>query len=339
MKLQERIRLLSELGEYMAGSANGWQEVKQRAYDENHWFIPEFTGTAVENIIRQFLRKDILEKWALSYHLPDTNDHPVTVGIVMAGNIPLVGFHDLLSVLITGNKAIIKASGKDQALIKHLAGQLTKENTEFSTLISFAENLKGCEAYIATGSNTSSRYFEYYFGKYPNLIRRNKTSVAIVTGKETRAELEKLADDVYLYFGLGCRNVTKIYVPEGYDFLPMLEAFKKYEGLADHHQYKSNYDYRMALLILNKQVYMTNGSLILAENSHLFSPVSMLHYEFYRDKNSMLADLQNSPDLQCIVGEGSIPFGKSQEPAVNEYADGADTLQFLSTLPVLVHQH
>jgi hypothetical protein len=339
MKLQERIRRLSELGEYMAGPSKGWQQVKQKAYDENHWFIPEFTQAAVENIIRQFLQINILEKWSLSYRLPELNDQPVTVGIVMAGNIPLVGFHDLLSVLISGNKAMIKPSGKDQALIRHLGEQLLHADARFSSIISFAENLKGCQAYIATGSNTSSRYFDYYFGKYPHLIRKNKTSVAILTGKETPAELGNLAVDVYRYFGLGCRNVTKIYVPAGYDFLPLLEAFKKYNYLADHHHYRSNYDYRMTLLILNKQDYMTNGSLILAENSHLFSPVSVLHYEFYRDENSMRRGLQNSPELQCIVGKGFIPFGKSQEPAVNEYADGADTMQFLSTLPVLVHQN
>ena len=157
-------------------------------------------------------------------------------------------------------------------------------NEEVNDLISFSEMLKGCDAYIATGSNNSAGYFEYYFGKYPHIIRRNRTSVAILTGNETNEELEKLADDVYLYFGLGCRNVTKLYVPEGYDFIPLLTAFKKYNYLADHHKYKNNYDYNLAIHLLNKKFYMSNESLLLVEDASLFSPISQLNYEFYTDQ-------------------------------------------------------
>lgn len=205
-------------------------------------------------------------------------------------------------------------------------------NPDVKTLVSFSEMLKGCDAYIATGSNNSSRYFEYYFGKYPHIIRRNRTSVAVLSGTETGDELNALADDVYLYFGLGCRNVTKIYVPENYDFLPLLTSFKKYNYLAEHHKYKNNYDYNLALHILNKKFYMTNESIILAEENSPFSPISQLNYELYTDENSILTSLKNHPEIQCIVSRQTIPFGQSQCPSVNDYADGVDTLSFLKEL-------
>ena len=203
---------------------------------------------------------------------------------------------------------------------------------EVKELVQFSEMLKGCDAYIATGSNNSSRYFEYYFGKYPHIIRRNRTSVAILTGEETNEELEKLADDVYQYFGLGCRNVTKIYVPEKYDFIPLLAAFKKYNHLADHHKYKNNYDYNLALHLLNKKYYMTNGSILLVEEPSVFSPISQLNYEFYVNKKELVASLKTAPELQCIIGREFIPFGRGQHPGLADYADGVNTLEFLSKL-------
>ncbi len=250
----------------------------------------------------------------------------------MAGNIPLVGFHDWLCVFISGHKALIKPSSKDQVLIKHLLEKLNEWNADAATFSEFSEMLKGCDAYIATGSNNSSRYFEYYFKKYPHIIRRNRTSVAVLTGKETNEELEKLADDVYLYFGLGCRNVTKIYVPEEYDFIPLLEAFRKYNYLADHHKYKNNYDYNLALHLLNKKYYMTNGSILLIEDAPFFSPISQLNYEFYNDRNILQNLLKQNSDLQCIVGKDFTAFGESQSPVISDYADGVDTLHFLSKL-------
>src|SRR5882724_7242127 len=207
MNLQHRIDLLSGLGEYILSGAISWQEAKEKASYENGWFIPEFIELSSNNIARSFLQKEILKKWAGSYQLQTTNFQPKKAGIVMAGNIPLVGFHDFLSVFISGHKAIIKPSSKDEILIKHLTNKIIEWDKSFSEFIEFAGMLKGCDAYIATGSNNSSRYFEYYFGKYPHIIRRNRTSVAILTGNETREDLEHLADDVYQYFGLGCRNV------------------------------------------------------------------------------------------------------------------------------------
>lgn len=332
MNLQYRIDLLVDLGEYILSGNPAWAEAKEKASRENGWFIPEFVDLASNNIARQFLSRPVLEKWVSSYDLPVNMPQPKNVGVVMAGNIPLVGFHDFLSVFISGHKAIIKTSSKDETLIKHLVGKLAEWDKAVEGCVSFADMLKGCDAYIATGSNNSAGHFEYYFGKWPHIIRRNRTSVAIVTGEETSEELAKLADDVYLYFGLGCRNVTKIYVPAGYDFVPLITAFKKYDFLADHHKYKNNYDYNLALHLLNKKYYMSNPSLLLVEESSLFSPISQLNYEFYDNPDKLADSLKVNKDLQCIVGRGFVPFGQSQVPAIADYADGVDTLAFLCRL-------
>jgi hypothetical protein len=332
MNLQHRIDLLVRLGEYISGEDEDWQQTKEKASRENGWFIPEFITVAINNIVRNFLQRQQLVSWIRSCNLLSENKNPKRIGIVMAGNIPLVGFHDLLCVFISGHRAIVKLSSKDAVLIKQLVENLIEWEPSVSDSIQFSEMLKDCDAYIATGSNNSSRYFEYYFGKYPNIIRKNRTSVAILTGTETNEELEKLADDVYSYFGLGCRNVTKLYVPEQYDFVPLLEAFRKYNYLADHHKYKNNYDYNLALHLLNKKYYMTNGSILLIEDSNLFSPISQLNYEFYSDADKLIYSLTGHQELQCIVGKNFIPFGQSQCPALLEYADGVDTLSFLTAL-------
>jgi hypothetical protein len=332
MNLQQRIFLLTRLGEYMLSDNIEWRQAKEKANHENRWFIPTFIDLACKNIADSFLQKDILEKWTGNYGLQTSAIDSKIIGLVMAGNIPLVGFHDWLCIFISGHKAHIKLSSKDQVLLKHLINKLEVWSAEIKESVEFADMLKGCDAYIATGSNNSSRYFEYYFRKYPHIIRRNKTSAGILTGNETVDELEKLADDVYLYFGLGCRNVTKIYVPLNYNFIPLLEAFKKYNYLSGHHHYKNNYDYNLALHLLNKKYYMTNGSILLIEESSLFSPISQLNYEFYNDKKEIIATLQLQKDLQCLVGRDFIPFGQSQLPAINDYADGEDTLQFLTKL-------
>lgn len=333
MKLPYRIELLSKLGEYMLGSDENWLEAKERASRENGWFIPEFVNLACLNITQYFLQKENLEKWANNHSIKDTIENPKTVGIIMAGNIPLVGFHDFLSVFISGHKQIIKLSSKDQVLLKHLVSKLAEWDIEINEQIKFADMLKGLDAYITTGSNNSSRYFEYYFGKYPNIIRKNRTSVAILNGHETNLELERLADDVYQYFGLGCRNVTKLFVPKGYDFVPLLEAFKEYNYLADHHKYKNNYDYSLALHILNKKYYMTNDSILLIEDASLFSPISQLNYEYYDNEASLNQTLQkNENDIQAVCGNGRIPFGEAQKPTLSDFADGVNTLDFLSSL-------
>jgi hypothetical protein len=247
----------------------------------------------------------------------------------MAGNIPLVGFHDFLTVFISGHKQTIKLSGKDDVLLKHIVQQLQGWDAEVNDYIGFADMLKGCDAYIATGSNNSARYFEQYFSKYPSIIRRNRTSVAIIDGSETAAELDKLSDDVHLYFGLGCRNVTKIFVPKDYDFVPLLNSFDRYKYFADHNKYKNNYDYQLSIALMNNIYYMTNGSTLLIENEAVFSAISQLNYSFYDDAETVKKSLQNNQDIQCIVGHGHTDFGQAQQPGLFDYADGVDTMGFL----------
>lgn len=332
MNLQQRLVLLRRLGSYILANGAELEKAKEKAFYENPWFIPEFIDFQLKHIANAYLSAEQLEAWISRYNLPESNPSPKNIGIVMAGNIPLAGFHDFLCAFIAGHRQTIKPSSKDAALITHLVNTLSDWEGAADQPIAIADMLKDCDAYIAVGSNNSGRYFDYYFSKYPHIIRRNRSSAAILTGNETREELERLADDVYLYFGLGCRNITKIYVPSGYDFVPLLEAFKKYDRLAAHHKYKNNYDYQLAILIVNKMYYMTNGSILLQENSSLFSPISQLHYEFYDDIRTAEQALEGNDDVQCVTGKGQLPFGTAQLPQLNDYADKTDTLQFLLDL-------
>lgn len=331
MNLNERIDLMVRLGDYMKASDGELFEVINQAYEKNRWFTPEFVLLALKNISTQFLNEEKLRNWVNFYHVDD-NISPKNIGIVMAGNIPLVGFQDFLCVFISGHSQIIKLSEKDEVLMKHVLKKLIKWNVGVSSMVKTMERLKGCDAYIATGSNNSSRYFNYYFGKYPSIIRSNKTSVAILTGEESRQDLWALATDVYTYFGLGCRNVTKVFAPQEYDFVPLLEEFKRFNYLSDHTKYRNNYDYSLALLIMNNKFYMTNGSIILTENDNIFSSVSELHYSFYSDIHVLKEGLEALPSVQGIVGNGFVPFGESQKPGLFNYADGVDVMEFLLTL-------
>jgi hypothetical protein len=332
MQLEKRKSLLIRLGEYMRGEEASWLQAKQTAFEKNRWFVPEFIDLSVKNIAQNYLQPPALDTLINTYHLSEEITRPKKVGIVMAGNIPLVGFHDFLCVFLSGHIAFIKPSSKDETLIKHLAQKLIEWDESLNSLIQFSDMLKGCDAYIATGSNNTSRYFEYYFKKYPHIIRKNRTSIAILSGNETKEELEKLADDIFQYFGLGCRNVTKLYVPAGYDFIPMLEAFKKYNYLIDHNKYKNNYDYNLAILLLNNRYYMTNGSILLVEDNSLFSPISQLNYEFYSNKEELQKKLHDNEAIQCMVSDENTGFGKAQQPFILDFADGIDTMAFLNEL-------
>jgi hypothetical protein len=348
MKLEQRIDLLKSLGEYCLSSEPAWEEAKRKAHAANGWFIPEFVDEMVRRIVAGYLQPEQLAAWAERYAVPAEKLHPRTVGLVMAGNIPLVGFHDFLSIFVSGHRQLIKPSVRDEVLIRHLIEQLTASSPEAAASIGFADRLNGCDGYIATGSNNSARYFDYYFGKYPNLIRRNRTSVAVLTGAETNTELESLADDACLYFGLGCRNVTQLLVPEHYDFLPLLEAFRKYDHLAGLAKYKHNYDYQLTLLILNKKFYMSNDSILLTENESPFSAISVLHYRYYRPGEAATLLKTHETEIQCVVSSRShpsphtgafdpflgpvLPFGQAQRPGLEDYADGADTMAFLHGL-------
>jgi hypothetical protein len=332
MNLQQRINLLQELGKYLSTNPSGWQQATELAERENGWFTQEFIQLATTNIADHFLDAAKLEAFAAAYPLPAEQGQPKRVGLVMAGNIPLVGFHDWLCIFLSGHQAIIKPSSKDTVLIRHLLNTLAGWEPAVALQTLEQEMLKGCDAYIATGSNNSARYFDYYFSKYPHIIRRNRTSVAILDGAESVTDLQQLADDIQLYYGRGCRNVTKLFVPTGYDFVPLLEALRSYSRFADHNKYRNNYDYQLALLMLNSKYYMTNESILLVESEPVFSPVSQLNYSFYQSKADILPALLDSNDIQCIVGNGFIPFGQAQSPLLTDFADGVDTMQFLAGL-------
>jgi len=330
MNLQARIKGFVALGQALSDPNNTLlNEAKLEAYRQNAWFLPEFIDQAILQIREQFLQQSALETWTAAYpSIPNEATH-LKVGIVMAGNIPLVGFHDLLSTLIVGHTAVVKRSSKDQVLMDFIIASLIKIDPSFEAQISVQEQLKNCDAYIATGGNTAGNYFEYYFGKFPHIIRKNKTSIAILDGSETLSELAALADDCMLYYGMGCRNVTQIWVPEGYDFIPFLNALKKYNYLLDQHKYKHNYDYQLALLMMGKKLYMDSGGVLMSENPSPFAAISQIHYQQYQLDALPTFNLD---EIQCVVGKNQLPFGSLQKPLLAQYADGVDSLAFLSSL-------
>ncbi len=332
MTLQQRIELLAQLGAYIQNNGEEWQIIKERANRQNPWFVPEFIDLASTALAHEFLTQPAMEAWTKNYEIPQENPSPKLVGIVMAGNIPLVGFHDFLCTFITGHRMAIKLSSKDDVLLTHLVAKLSEWNEEVEGLVQFAEILKGCDAYIATGSNNSGRYFEYYFSKYPSIIRKNRTSVAILDGQESAEDLNNLAKDIQLYFGLGCRNVTKLYVPENYDFMPLLDVLKQYDYFLDYHKYKHNFDYQLSLLIMNNKYYMNSGAVVITENNSPFSPISQVHFEYYNDRDLLSQSFEGNEAIQCVVGKDHIPFGDAQQPSLTDYADGVDTMAFLKGL-------
>lgn len=329
LTLQQRISLMVRLGEYLSSYDPALAAVKQEASQKNRWFIPEFVEKAVLEICEQYLQPEKLSQWIAEYPRLQQSSSLKKVGIVMAGNIPAVGFHDLLCGIISGHKLTLKLSSKDETILQHCLDKIWEWEPSLKESVCRAELLKGCDAYIATGNNNSARYFQYYFDSYPHIIRHNRTAVAVLNGTESREELEKLCDDALLYFGLGCRNVTKLYVPESYDFIPLLQTFKRYDYFNDFHHYKNNYDYQLSLLLLNKEKYMTDGVVLFREEASVFSPISVLHYQKYEDEQALLSSLELDESIQCIVSQRHIPFGSAQKPVLTDYADGVDTLEFL----------
>ena len=335
MKLQERIEILGKLGEYLTNQlinpGEDWIKIVHQTHSRNQWFTPENINRSASAIAHFFLNPELLKNWATHYGVVDEQS-PKKIGIVMAGNIPMVGFHDLLCVFISGHTAVCKLSSKDDVLLKHLVALMSEWDPAVKDQILFTERLNDCDAYITTGSNNSARYFEYYFGKYPSIIRKNRTSVAILNGSENEQELSALADDIMLYFGLGCRNITQIHVPKNYDFIPLLNALKKYSHYFDHAKYKNNFDYQLTIYIMNNMYYMTNESIVLIENDAPFSPIGTLHYNYYENEMEAYEKFNNHPDIQTIVGKRALPFGKTQTPGLMDYADGVDVMKFLNMI-------
>lgn len=328
-RYEKQIAVLAQTREYIVANGDEWQEVMFRAAQANPWFTLAHIQLATNNIVEGFLQTEQLMQWSSQY-TPPTQQR--LVGIVMAGNIPMVGFHDLLCGWMSGHRLLLKLSSKDEVLIKHLVGKWAEWAPELAGNVTIADRLNGCDAYIATGSNNTTRYFEQYFGKYPHIIRKNRTSVAVLDGAETEEELRLLADDIYQFYGLGCRNVTQVCVPTDYDFVPLLRACNKHNEYADLNKYKNNYDYHLAIYLLNRVPYMSNESILLVENMLPFSAVSVLHYRYYDNLNVIVAELSKSSDIQAIIGHAHLPFGSSQKPLLSDYADGVDTMAFLCGL-------
>lgn len=314
-------------------SQKKFQTYLEKAEDENRWFIHDNICMALENIALM-LKRDNLDKWLSEYEIHNNSKKPKTIGLIMAGNIPLVGFHDMISILISGNIIKAKVSSKDKVLPEMIKEILCNINLDYSEKIIFTENLlKNFDAIIATGSNNSARIFNEYFSKHPNIIRKNRNSVAILKGNESDEELNGLAHDVFDYFGLGCRNVSKLYVPRGFSFERLIQIFNVYEGYSQHNKYINNYDYQKAILLLNRQNFMDAGFYILYENCELSSPIGIVNYAYYDDSMALNKHLQKNIDnIQVIVSKENSNFGKSQNPQLWDYADGIDTLLFLLNL-------
>lgn len=303
----------------------------------NSWFTEDNVYFMLASWAKA-LRKENIDKWLENYSIPDS-DSTKRIGVVMAGNLPMVGFHDFLTVFISGSKFVGKLSSDDKILIPAIAKIIYKIDSETEALFEFTqERLTNFDAIIATGSNNTARYFEYYFGKYPNIIRKNRNGVGVLTGEETISDLIALGQDVFSYFGLGCRNVSKIYVPKNYDFTGLFRAFEKYVGVAINHKYANNYDYNKSIYLVNRVEHFDNGFLLLKNSSTLSSPISVLFFEHYQDLKNLNNDLKNMNDqIQCIVSKSDkidnrINWGQSQEPQLWDYADGIDTMKFLLNL-------
>lgn len=333
MNLSQRIDAFQKLGDKINQvPANELLEITENVKNQNPWFTEDNIKLALTNV-RQFLFKENLEKWTSSYDLHP--DSPKKIGVAMAGNIPLVGFHDFLCILISGHHIAAKLSSQDSILIKWLTDMLISIETEFSSHISFQERLNHVDAMIATGSDNTARYFEYYFRNIPNIIRKNRSSCGIILGEESSNELNVLGQDVFTYFGLGCRNVSKLYVPEGYNFIRMLDSWAPYQNIIHHHKYCNNYDYQKSILLVNGIPFLDTGYVLLTENDALVSPISTIYYETYANQADLSQKLERHREkLQCLVSANawykeSVAFGKAQFPEVWEYADHVDTLAFL----------
>lgn len=301
----------------------------------NRWFTPEQVYFAAEQWA-EALTEENLDNWLNTYDIKSTE--PKTVALILAGNIPLVGFHDFLSVLVSGHKALVKLSSNDKYLLPFLAKYLIAVEPGLAERITFTEEkLEGFDAVIATGSNNTARYFEYYFKDKPSIIRKNRNSVAVLTGNETHEELVGLGEDIFRYFGLGCRNVSKLFVPQGYDFKAFFEAIFTYGDIIHYEKYANNYDYNKAVFLMSNFKLLDNEFLTLKEDPGYASPISSVFYEYYDDINSIKQKLgAEHEQIQCIVSgngfEGATAFGHTQKPGLADYADNVDTIAFLSKI-------
>ena len=337
MTTKDRVKAFSDLGvnlsEWLKNKQNGIpspiDEPIIKAYHHNGWFDEQQVIFALTEVV-QWLEYSKLEKWVSSHDFDSIKD-PKKVGVIMAGNIPLVGFHDYLSVVISGHKLLAKLSTKDEVLLRFLHSELVKINQGIESQVDFStERFNNIDAVIATGSNNSSRYFDYYFSKVPHIIRKNRTSIAVLSGNETEKQLQQLGDDIFRYYGLGCRNVTKVFFPKGFDISWFYGGIVSHFDVINNHKYQNNYDYHKSIFLLNQDKVWDNNFLILKNDSGLSSPVGTLFYEEYEDVDSLKEHLSSVEDqIQCKVGYGFYDLGQSQKPDLTDYSDNIDVLKFL----------
>lgn len=332
---QQNINNLVRLGELLSKTEQ-FNDIFEKAEQQNSWFTRA-------NVIFAFkswsdaLSENNVKQWLSQYQLPQTTS-PKKILIIMAGNLPLVGLHDLLCVLVTGHKAIVKLSSNDCVLLPYLITQMKTFAPEWTEAVTFTDDkVTEYDAVIATGSNNTARYFEYYFGKKPHIIRKNRHSVAVLTGKETPEELFALGKDIFLYYGLGCRSISKLFVPKGYDFNLLFQAIYPYKDIIQEQKYANNYDYNKAVYLMSLFQLLENGFLLLKEDEHYGSPIATLFYEYYTDVASLKEKLTTDAEkIQCVVAHNftteEVAFGETQIPQLWDYADGVDTLNFLLKL-------
>jgi len=338
MNLTERIDALVQLGQQLSNDINILQDAIKLSYHENRWFIEDNSKKAITAIANNFLQKDRLDHWLTQYSIVNVSTQK-KIGLILAGNIPLVGFHDVLSVFISGHISVIKLSDKDKQLLPAILKLLYKIDPRTDPYFEIVERLTEYDAVIATGSDNSAVHFEYYFKHVPHIIRRNRNAVAILSGDESREEIVSLGKDIFNYFGLGCRNVSKLYIPEGYNLEFIMEALHDYNELVLHNKYKNNFDYNYAIYLLNQDKFLMNGCILLMESEDIASRIAMLGYEYYSSNNQLIELLnKRKGEIQCIVsnriiqGLQTVGFSHAQEPSLTDYADGVDTLEFLIEL-------
>lgn len=331
MTREERISAFNQLGDKLANfNPEELTEIGYRAAAQNAWFTTENSLRAIQGITLM-LDKEKLEQWLTKY--PLDCDVPKIVGIVMAGNIPLVGFHDLMCVLLSGHFAAVKTSSQDTFLVKWIIDLLLEIEPRFKKSLEIRDRLTNIDAVIATGSDNTARYFEYYFKNIPNIIRKNRSSIAVLTGQESAEDLKNLGKDIFWYFGLGCRNVSKVLVPEEYQADFFFECIQEFEEVGNHHKYRNNYDYNKSIYLVNREPHLDNGFLLWRSSDTLVSPISVLFTQTYKNPLEIKTFIEsNQEKIQCVVGKDYVPFGKAQQPEPWDYADNVDTLRFLEGL-------
>lgn len=335
MELEKRVRAFIQLGNWFREQkGESLDHLCQLAANQNNWFTKEGIQKSFAAWANA-LQAEKLEQWVAPYQFKDQRKK---TGLVLAGNIPLVGLHDVLSVLISGNVACIKYSSQDSILMKAVLKALIDIEPGFKELIQEVERLNDVDAVIATGSDNSARYFKHYFANKPHIIRQNRVSIGIVNGQESTKDFEDLGEDIFTYFSLGCRNVSKVFVPKDFSLPTLIGSMDKFSSALDHHKYRNNYDYNKSIYLVNKEPHLDSGFFMMKESQELVSPISVVFYEYYSSEAELslkLSALQEK--IQCIVSEdgwyeGSLPFGTAQSPELWDYADGVDTLEFLSSL-------